>query len=193
MAVRHYRAHETERMQELDGLPLATFNRRAVAFLLDAFIALVLLGLVVLTWALLFQSEGMGGKRVIAVKVGSTAGTIIFNIIVPVVYFGLLTWWWDGRTIGKRLMRIRVLSLVHEHMTLWHSLERALGYGAAALECGFGFLQYFIHPNRRCVQDRIAETIVVDEWAYQQRQVLRKTGAATAPATEPQAVEQASA
>jgi len=30
-----------------------------------------------------------------------------------------------------------------------------------ALEGGFGFLQYFIHPNRRTVHDRIAETIVV--------------------------------
>jgi uncharacterized RDD family membrane protein YckC len=46
---------------------------------------------------------------------------------------------------------------------MWHSVERALGYGASALEAGFGFLQYFIHPNRRTVHDRIAETIVVKE------------------------------
>ena len=39
--------------------------------------------------------------------------------------------------------------------------KRALGYGASALEFGFGFIQYFIHPNRRTVHDRIAETIVV--------------------------------
>jgi hypothetical protein len=51
-------------------------------------------------------------------------------------------------------------------MTLWHSIERALGYGAAALEFGFGFAQFFIHPYRRTVQDRIAETIVVKEKSY---------------------------
>jgi len=45
-------------------------------------------------------------------------------------------------------------------MSLWHSVERALGYAASTLELGFGFLQYFIHPNRRTVHDRIAETIV---------------------------------
>jgi uncharacterized RDD family membrane protein YckC len=88
------------------------------------------------------------------------------DILVPVLYFGLFTWRGKGRTPGKRLMRIRVVSLVHRHLTFWHSIERALGYGAAALEGGFGFVQYFIHPYRRCAQDRLAETIVVTELSY---------------------------
>jgi uncharacterized RDD family membrane protein YckC len=85
------------------------------------------------------------------------------ELLAPVLYFGLATWRWNGRTIGKRLMKIRVVSIVHERMTLWHSIERALGYGAAALEFGFGFVAFFLDPNRRCAQDRLAETIVVDE------------------------------
>ncbi len=40
---------------------------------------------------------------------------------------------------------------------------QALGYGASALEGGFGFIQFFLHHNRQCVHDRIAETIVVKE------------------------------
>ena len=51
----------------------------------------------------------------------------------------------------------------NERLSLWHSIERALGYAASALEFGFGFMQYFVHPNRRTVHDRIAETIVVDD------------------------------
>ena len=39
----------------------------------------------------------------------------------------------------------------------------ALGYGAAVLEGGLGFLQFFWDCNRMCAQDRLAETIVVDE------------------------------
>jgi uncharacterized RDD family membrane protein YckC len=66
-------------------------------------------------------------------------------------------------TLGKKLMRIRVVSLTHERITFWQSAERALGYGASALEAGFGFLQYFLYPNHRCVHDRIAETIVIAE------------------------------
>jgi len=56
-----------------------------------------------------------------------------------------------------------VVSLVGERITLWQSVERALGYGASMLEAGTGFLQYFTHHNRCCVHDRIAETIVVSE------------------------------
>jgi hypothetical protein len=104
-------------------------------------------------------------------KKGESSGlTLVDDIVIPVLYFGLLTWKGNGRTPGKRLMKIRVVSIVHRHLSLWHSVERALGYGAAALEGGFGFVQYFIHPYRRCVQDRIAETIVVTEAGYQAMQ-----------------------
>jgi len=92
---------------------------------------------------------------------------IISEIVVPILYFGVLLWKGKGRTPGKRIMRIRVVSLVHRHLSFWHCVERALGYGAAALEGGFGFVQFFIHPYRRCAQDRLAETIVVTERGYQ--------------------------
>jgi uncharacterized RDD family membrane protein YckC len=91
---------------------------------------------------------------------------IFTDIIVPSLYFGLFLWRWNGRTPGKRLLKVRVVSLVHRRMTFWHSVERALGYGAAALEAGFGFFQFFFHPYRRCAQDRLAETIVVTERGY---------------------------
>lgn len=69
-------------------------------------------------------------------------------------YFGLSFYFGHGRTLGKRVMGIRAVSLTHEHLSLWHSMERALGYGASMLEGGFGFLQYFIHPNCQTVHDR---------------------------------------
>ena len=47
-------------------------------------------------------------------------------------------------------------------MGLWQSVERGLGYGAAVLELGLGFLQFFWDRNRMCAQDRLAETIVID-------------------------------
>ncbi len=84
-----------------------------------------------------------------------------YSIVYLVIFFGLSLYFGNGRTIGKRIMGIRVVSLVHHQMSFWHSIERALGYGASALEFGFGFVQYFIHPNRRTVHDRMAETIVI--------------------------------
>jgi hypothetical protein len=54
------------------------------------------------------------------------------------------------------------MSLTSQRLGLWQSIERALGYGAAILEGGLGFLQFFWDKNRMCAQDRLAETIVVD-------------------------------
>jgi uncharacterized RDD family membrane protein YckC len=86
-----------------------------------------------------------------------------YSIASTLLYFGLATYFGNGKTLGKKLLKIRVVSLTHSHMTLWQSLERALGYAASLLEFGFGFMQFFINPNRRTVHDRIAETIVVLE------------------------------
>jgi len=66
---------------------------------------------------------------------------------VKLLFFCLSHDWGNGKTLGKRLTGIRVVSLLHPRPSLWHALERSLGYGAAALELGFGFLQYFIRGS----------------------------------------------
>jgi uncharacterized RDD family membrane protein YckC len=164
--MRVFDARETHRLAEIDGVELADFWQRTVAFLIDGVLALfsILLileagGLSIWLWRYLAHGE----TRHLNYKIEGEAGKILIFTVAPVLYFGFTTWLGNGRTLGKRLVGVRVVSLVHERMDLWHSVERALGYGAAALEFGFGFLQFFIHPYRRTVQDRIAETIVVKE------------------------------
>lgn len=84
------------------------------------------------------------------------------NIIAMLAYYGLFNYFGNGRTPGKWAARTRAVSLKHERMGLWQSIERGLGYGSAVLEGGLGFLQYFWSENRMCAQDRLAETIVID-------------------------------
>jgi len=219
-----FSARETVWLQELDGIELAGFRRRAFAFLIDWTILSILFTVLAMLGGLAyFGVERLLGHPVHLVDVASDSSHItidpedkpagpnapakpdaaphkgvtyhiglpadphssteegvtgklqreilhiVTDILVPVLYFGFFLWRGNGRTPGKRLMKIRVVSLVHTHMTFWHSVERALGYGAAALEGGFGFIQYFLHPYRRCAQDRLAETIVVTERSYRQR------------------------
>ena len=84
------------------------------------------------------------------------------NLVVMVLYYGLATYFGNGQTPGKWVARTRAVSLTGERMGLWQSIERGLGYGAAVLELGLGFLQFFWDRNRMCAQDRLAETIVID-------------------------------
>jgi uncharacterized RDD family membrane protein YckC len=146
-----------DRLSELQGLPLATFKARAGAFIID-FIIVVLLSIPV---GLLLEYRKLSQGQDVHLEINPFHDW--WSLIVLVLYSGLSTYFSHGQTLGKRLLRIRVLSLTHDHLSFWHAIERALGYGASALEGGVGFFQYFIHPNRQTTHDRIAETIVVAE------------------------------
>ena len=155
---RSFRAHETHRMDELDGLPLASFRRRGWAILIDFLIVAILKS------PFGFLKHHHGSDE-------ATAGTFgwflleavhkVEDLAESVLYFAVALKLGKGQTPGKRFMGIRVISLTHHEIGWWQSTERALGYGASLLEGGFGFLQYYINRNRQCVHDRIAETIVV--------------------------------
>jgi uncharacterized RDD family membrane protein YckC len=150
-------------MQELNGLELASFASRVAAFFLDFAIAGVLfLGGLFLAFKIANRYTSLGADNR-NIKVELNFFDNWYSIVYLVLFFGLSLYFGNGQTLGKRVMGIRVVSLVHHKMSFWHSIERALGYGASALEFGFGFVQYFIHPNRRTVHDRMAETIVVRE------------------------------
>jgi uncharacterized RDD family membrane protein YckC len=156
-----YNAHETERMHQVHGAQLASFKARAIAFVIDFCSAFLLFTAIFILGARLASILGwLEIKRNVNLEFDLHHW---YSILFVVLYFGLSTYLGNGKTPGKWLMGIRVVSLAHERLSLWHSFERALGYGASALEFGFGFFQYFIHPNKRTVHDRIAETIVVKE------------------------------
>jgi uncharacterized RDD family membrane protein YckC len=174
--------HESARVDSLAGVPLAPFGRRLAAYLID--IALVfgtygpaMAGLHALLFDVMGMHEELYHSAHLQVRFEFHLVTEVAWVLWMVLYFGLSVWKTNGRTLGKRLLGIRVVSLTHARMTWWQSVERALGYGASALEAGFGFLQYFLYPNHRCVHDRIAETIVV-------RELPRLGGRAQAPVAE---------
>jgi uncharacterized RDD family membrane protein YckC len=204
-----FSARETIWLQELDGIELASFRQRAYAFLIDSLIIGIVFSAVLSTITTIYVNRHPNSSIAINLddaeekfshrdepsdhsirgevhhEILQEAAKVLTNIVVPILYFGIFLWQGNGRTPGKRLMKIRVVSLVHTHISFWHAVERALGYGAAALEGGFGFVQFFIHPYRRCAQDRLAETIVVTERSYQQKFPIR-LGTPSEADTEPQ-------
>jgi uncharacterized RDD family membrane protein YckC len=155
------------RLSVLAGLRLASFARRASALAIDFLLAgVIFLALTLLVGGLIARA-GLVNRDV---RLEFTFFHNWYSVVWLVVYFSLGAYWGRGRSPGKRLLGLRVVSLTHERLSFWHSVERALGYGASTLEAGFGFLQYFLHPYRQTVHDRIAETIVVDERRRQEHQ-----------------------
>jgi len=151
---RRFHAHANARADSLNGLLLATFWQRLLAYFLDLLIAVVLWAPLEYSWRHFLLRE----TDIHAVWDFHEPG----NIVVMVLYWGLANYFGNGQTPGKWVARIRAVSLTSERLGLWQSIERGLGYGAATLELGMGFLQFFWDRNRMCAQDRLAETIVVD-------------------------------
>jgi uncharacterized RDD family membrane protein YckC len=164
-ARRTFVAHESPRAAKLDGLPLATSWQRIIGFYIDFLLAVLLWFPTAFIWHRYFFHEHKVQLNWDFHETG--------NVLVILLYWGLFNYFGNGQTPGKWMTRTRAVSLTSERMGAWQSVERALGYGAALLEGGLGFLQFFWDRNRMCAQDRLAETIVVD---------LRKSAQAVAKA-----------
>jgi uncharacterized RDD family membrane protein YckC len=149
---------------------LATIRRRFVAFLID-WIVLILIYFGILIVLALFDMNlskiDVQGIFEVEVEIENSPSYLITFMkllfgLLPVLYFTLSFYFWKGQTIGKYFLRLKVLSLYHEHIGLWHCIERSLGYFASALEFGFGFIQAFWNPNRMTLHDKIGDTIVIE-------------------------------
>jgi len=151
---RRFSAHETARLHSLDGQPLAVFWQRALGYFVDTFFAILIWGPLEFAVRRYVFHQGNIELRWDFHEKG--------NIVVMLLYWGLANYFGNGRTPGKWVARTRAVSLKGERLGFWQSIERSLGYGAAVLEGGIGFLQFFWDKNRMCAQDKLAETIVVD-------------------------------
>lgn len=78
------------------------------------------------------------------------------------VYFSLLPAFWNGQTLGKRLLRLQVVELTGQPMTVIRCLRRCGGYAAGMATGGVGFARALWDLNRQGIQDRTAHTVVVD-------------------------------
>jgi hypothetical protein len=78
-------------------------------------------------------------------------------------YFTLLPFAWQGRTVGKRLLGLRIVELTGRPLTVLTCFGRYGGYAAAMATGGVGFAQILWDANRQAIQDKIAHTVVVDE------------------------------
>ena len=93
--------------------------------------------------------------RRLADSVGATFGW-------GIVYFTLLPAFWNGQTLGKRLLGLQVVELAGQPMTVMRGLRRYGGYAAGMATGGLGFAQALWDVNRQAIQDRAAHTAVLD-------------------------------
>ena len=93
----------------------------------------------------------------------AVAGDLGLTVGWTGLYFTLVPAYWHGRTVGKFLLRLRIVRLDHTPLRVWTAFERFAGYAAGLATGLLGFLQIFWDANRQGVQDKIVGTVVVRE------------------------------
>lgn len=77
-------------------------------------------------------------------------------------YFTVVTVIWRGQTLGKKLLKIKVLQLDGTPLSMWDSFGRYGGYGAGLATGLLGFIQIYWDANRQAIHDKISSTVVID-------------------------------
>ncbi len=105
------------------------------------------------------SSDNKGGSLV--TWFNSTLSDLGLSFGWAAVYFSVLTAWWKGQTMGKRLFGIKVIRIDGNDIDLWESIGRYGGYSAGLATGLSGFLQIYWDANRQAIQDKISETVVI--------------------------------
>ncbi len=78
------------------------------------------------------------------------------------VYFVLCFALYQGQTLGKKALKLRVVRLNNKPIGLLYSFERFGGYAAGLATGLLGFFQIYWDANRQGIHDKIAATVVLD-------------------------------
>ena len=81
--------------------------------------------------------------------------------ILSIVYEGLLIAFWNGQTIGKLAMGIRVVSVGGQPVSVGMSFARAAMKIISGLVLLLGYLWMLWDPNKQTWHDKVAGTYVV--------------------------------
>lgn len=110
------------------------------------------------------QLERERGRGIFGV-LRNFVGELSFGFGWWTLYLTVFLSWWNGQTVGKRLMGIRVVRLDGEAITWWVAFERVGGYAAGFATGLLGFAQVFWDANRQGIHDRIVGTVVIVDGA----------------------------
>lgn len=130
----------------------AGFWIRAGAVLLDwGFLVVVQLAASALL-ALLWGGAPAGSRTLQATRAG-------FRWLFPLVY-AVVFHWLFGQTMGKMILRIRVVAADGQELTPGRAAGRALAWGLSLLAVGAGHVLAGLRQDRRALHDLLAGTRV---------------------------------
>lgn len=143
---------------------LAGLGSRVLAHLFDFMIILVLLMLISMGVSLFAGVSVFTGSEEVASGVGMLILALSFSL-GPFLYFILFEWLWNGQTLGKKALGIRVRMTDGTPATFAAAVGRNLIRVADILPGSYfvGLIAMFTNPRSQRIGDLFAGTIVIHE------------------------------
>ncbi|MFT7878773.1 MAG: RDD family protein [Sulfurimonas sp.] len=154
-------------MDERNSLPIAASEKRVISFVIDDII-------VSLFFMVIFYDQILALLQAIPVEQHAqtqllleamnqfVSVNIVWLLALKVLYHTVLIWQ-NGMTLGKYIMKIRVISLEsYEKPTFMAALYRGLLRIPSELVFYLGFVMAFFMPLRQTFHDKFSNCVVVD-------------------------------
>ena len=140
--------------QNLSNKNLATISRRAVAFVIDDFIASIF-------FIVIFYEQITSFADVLSMMTFIQQNVwVLMSIKVIYHTFFVAT---NGATLGKYIVKIKVVNEESGELLSWGmALVRALVRTAGEMLLYFTFVFAFGNPKRQTLQDKLAKSVVVN-------------------------------
>ncbi len=147
---------EQENLEEQSAIyNLAELNTRALALFIDLVIV-SLIALIAYGVGMFFLGDSDSGSENVFMPI------YLLLFILASSYFVVFNGY-TGRTIGKKLMGIRIISDEGGSIGFWRSFVRWIGYYVSAIFLFVGFLWSFFDQNAQSWHDKLAGTFVVKD------------------------------
>ncbi len=139
---------------ERESLQLASFNKRAIAFMLDDM-------LISTIFAIIFwdQFKALVEPDALIRFINSL---FLYILLVKTIYQTVFVALY-GQTLGKMAMKIRIINRDYFDQPSWfEALQRAFVRALSEVVFYIGFIWANFTPLRQTWQDKVAKTLVVD-------------------------------
>ncbi|MDM5271215.1 RDD family protein [Sulfurovum sp. zt1-1] len=154
-------------MNEQNSLSIATPQKRVVSFVIDDIIVSLFFMVIFYDQITLFLQaipvEDRSQSQVILDALNQfVSANILWLLALKVIYHTVLVWQ-NGMTLGKYIMKIKVVSLeTQEKPVFMTALYRALLRIPSELVLYLGFLMAFFTPLTQTFHDKFSRCVVVD-------------------------------
>lgn len=142
-------------MNNIDNLELASNRKRAMAFVIDDF--LITFIIILMYWDNIAQN----GNDLMSVLI--VMNQFVLQILFLKFIYQATFIWYYGATIGKIIMKIRVIDFNHfGRVSIFSAMTRSALRIVSEMFFYVGFIFAFFSESRQTFHDKVGRTLVVN-------------------------------